>query len=82
MGNLSKLGVRMVRTNSTELGHGPTPSLTFHDSHLVLTLRNDADRARMREQVPTHRVWDGSRFLCGDTPQKPFHVFTGSSQTT
>ena len=54
-------------------------------SFSVDILRNDADRAQMQEQIPTYsvpsvRVWDGPRFLHGETPRKPLHAFTGSSQ--
>ena len=56
-------------------------------SFSVDILRNDADRAQMQEQIPTHsvpsvRVWDGPRFLYGETSRKPLHAFTGSSKTT
>jgi len=74
----------MVRTDLTELG---TLADLSQFSFSVDISRNDGDRAQVQEQIPTHsvpsvRVWDGPRFLHGETPRKPLHAFTGSSQTT
>jgi hypothetical protein len=85
MGKQSKQEVQMVATNPTDLTR---TSLTFHIFHSSADiLRNDADRAQMQEQIPTHLVsavrhWDSSRFPHGEAARKHLHVVSGPTQTT
>ena len=85
VGKLSKLKVQMVRTNSTELDQVSTPSLTDDLSRFSFSVdipRNNADRAQMQEQIPTHPVasicvWDGWGFFIEKLPENLYTLSRG-----